>query len=77
MQYRLVHLYGKLSIFTVSLKYQVFNKYHEKYQFFHCNAIPFDQINKFTDFTEITGNIKFSTEYQFFHCDAIPFDVLH
>ena len=39
----------------------------EKYQFFHCHAIPFGQNNwKFTDFTEITGNIKFSTKYLIF-----------
>ena len=51
MLYCSVFLKGKLFIFTDITeiywnhwKYQVFNKYHEKYQFFHCNAIPFDQI---------------------------------
>ena len=51
MQYRLVYLHEKLSIFTVSCNIQEIT---EKYQFFHCNAIPFDVLHwKITEIFKI------------------------
>ena len=54
-----MHLHEKLSIFTVSCNIQ---EIIEKYHFFHCNAVPFDEITgNLLILLKLLENITFST----------------